>query len=68
VTVTEGTNQIVGTDEKKILSAVTKILNRKSEKKVRIPAFWDGKAARRIINVIVSEAPCLPAGRKQSLK
>ncbi|MEK9132219.1 MAG: UDP-N-acetylglucosamine 2-epimerase (non-hydrolyzing) [Patescibacteria group bacterium] len=53
VTVKEGTNQVIGMDEKKILAAVSKILKEQVRKK-RIPKFWDGKAAQRIAKIIIN--------------
>lgn len=52
VTVKEGTNQVIGMDEKKILAAVSKILTRQVRKK-RTPRLWDGKAAQRITSIII---------------
>jgi len=51
VTVSEGTNTIVGKDPEKIFSAVENILKGKTKKGKR-PKFWDGKAARRICRTI----------------
>jgi UDP-N-acetylglucosamine 2-epimerase (non-hydrolysing) len=51
VTVTEGTNVVVGSDKGKILSETTKILNN-NLKQGRIPAKWDGKAAHRIVDIL----------------
>lgn len=50
VTVDKGTNIIVGTDPKKISNECSSILNNKG-KKGEIPRLWDGKAARRIVDV-----------------
>jgi UDP-N-acetylglucosamine 2-epimerase (non-hydrolysing) len=55
VTVTEGTNELVGQDPKKIIEAASKILNGET-KKGRIPRFWDGKASERIIEILLREA------------
>lgn len=52
VTVKQGTNQIVGTDEKKILIALAKILTSKP-KKLSPLKYWDGKAAERIVKIIL---------------
>jgi UDP-N-acetylglucosamine 2-epimerase (non-hydrolysing) len=52
VTVTEGTNTLVGSDPARILAAARAILAGNG-KQGRIPALWDGKAAQRIIHVIL---------------
>lgn len=51
VTVTQGTNTIVGKDPEKIMGAIENILDGKVKKGKR-PKFWDGKAARRICRII----------------
>lgn len=51
VTVEVGTNIIVGTDKEKIMKEVEKILNGKG-KKGKIPRYWDGKTAQRIVKII----------------
>ena len=55
VTVTEGTNELVGQDPKKIVEAANKILKGET-KKGRIPRYWDGKASERIIEILLREA------------
>ena len=52
VTVTEGTNVVVGLDRKKVARETAKILKGKG-KKGKIPALWDGRAAGRIARVIL---------------
>ena len=47
ITVTEGTNTIVGTDPHKIRSCFDDVLA-EGGKVGRIPALWDGRAAERI--------------------
>ena len=54
VTVSEGTNQIVGGDPVKITEAAFSILEGKT-KPGKIPSLWDGKAAERIVQVLVQE-------------
>ena len=51
VTVTEGTNTVVGTDPAKILSVALKTLAT-GGKTGRRPELWDGKAAVRIAEII----------------
>jgi UDP-N-acetylglucosamine 2-epimerase (non-hydrolysing) len=48
ITVTKGTNRIVGTDPSLILGAVDDIFEL-GGKAGRIPALWDGHAAERIV-------------------
>jgi len=52
ITVEEGTNTLVGDDAQRILTAARQILAG-SGKKGRVPALWDGKAADRIVSVLV---------------
>lgn len=47
ITVTEGTNTVVGTDPARILAAVDAVLRGDTET-ARIPEGWDGRAAERI--------------------
>lgn len=52
-TVTEGTNELLGTDPSAIKPALEKLF--KGEwKKGRIPEKWDGKTASRIVDILVS--------------
>ncbi len=51
VTVSEGTNTVVGTDPDRIQESVEEILTT-GGKRGRIPALWDGRAAERIVQVI----------------
>jgi UDP-N-acetylglucosamine 2-epimerase (non-hydrolysing) len=54
VTITEGTNRMVGTDRQRIIDECQNILNGGS-RPGRVPELWDGKASQRIVNVIVQE-------------
>ena len=54
VTITEGTNTLVGDDQEKIIDAVTQILEG-SIKKGRVPELWDGEAAARIVKIIAEK-------------
>lgn len=49
ITLTQGTNTIVGLDEEKTLTTVADILN-EGGKKGSVPELWDGQAAQRIVN------------------
>ena len=51
VTVKEGTNIVVGNRTERIIEESKKILEGKA-KEGRVPRFWDGKAAKRIVEVI----------------
>lgn len=51
VTVTVGTNQIVGRDPERIREAVRGILDGRAPEG-RIPELWDGGAAKRIVDVL----------------
>ncbi len=52
ITITEGTNFLVGSDPQKIMSQAYTILDG-GGKKGRLPKLWDGKAAERIVKVLV---------------
>jgi UDP-N-acetylglucosamine 2-epimerase (non-hydrolysing) len=52
VTVTHGTNTVVGTSPRKILAACRKALEPSPGKKTLRPRLWDGRAAERIVSVI----------------
>ncbi|HYL84510.1 MAG TPA: UDP-N-acetylglucosamine 2-epimerase (non-hydrolyzing) [Candidatus Angelobacter sp.] len=56
VTVSEGTNALVGTDPSKIVSATEQIL-RGDGKKGRTPPLWDGHAAERIVDIVLRDRP-----------
>ena len=51
ITVELGTNEIVGTDSNKIINSAQKILSGKW-KKGKIPPYWDGESASRIVKII----------------
>lgn len=51
VTVTAGTNTITGSNTKKLISAYNSIMNG-TYKKGRMPKYWDGKAAKRIVKIL----------------
>ena len=53
VTVEQGTNLLVSIDKEKVVGIAVKIINNKIDIKNRIPEFWDGKAAERIVKILV---------------
>jgi UDP-N-acetylglucosamine 2-epimerase (non-hydrolysing) len=57
VTVTQGTNRVVGNRPDRILAAVVDILNGKHPDG-RIPDLWDGNTAPRIVQALLT--PCPP--------
>lgn len=60
VTIEEGTNILVGNDRSRILEESFKILDGKG-KKGKIPQLWDGKAAERIVNILLGQQMKLKA-------
>lgn len=57
-TVTEGTNVLVGSDPQKIAAAWQQAMA--APKPARIPELWDGRAAGRILDVLVRPSDRLP--------
>ena len=51
VTVTEGTNRVVGRNPERLLEEANKILHGNG-KSGRLPELWDGKSAERIVSVL----------------
>jgi UDP-N-acetylglucosamine 2-epimerase (non-hydrolysing) len=58
-TITEGTNILVGPYPDKILAAAENILNG-NIKTGQIPKYWDGRAAERIVDVLMQIGERLP--------
>ena len=52
VTVTEGTNKLVGLSNKLVEEAI-KIVNGKWNKVGRVPEKWDGKASQRVVKYLL---------------
>jgi UDP-N-acetylglucosamine 2-epimerase (non-hydrolysing) len=65
ITISEGTNQLIGTDPRNILAAAEDVLAGRA-KRGRIPPFWDGHAAERIVEVLLKNPP-LGSHRKSTL-
>src|SRR6185369_9409064 len=53
VTISEGTNEIVGTDPARIRSSAEAILDGRRVFAGRVPEYWDGRAAVRIVDALV---------------
>jgi UDP-N-acetylglucosamine 2-epimerase (non-hydrolysing) len=53
VTITEGTNQLIGADPRRMVAATEEVL--RNPPIARSPALWDGHAARRIMDVLVRD-------------
>lgn len=53
-TITQGTNELLGTDPKAIPPAMEKLFSG-SWKTGRVPHLWDGKTAGRIVNVLLEK-------------
>ncbi len=54
ITITEGTNQLVGRDPRRLLEAARAVLN--DPPSPRKPDLWDGQAAERIADFLLTEA------------
>jgi UDP-N-acetylglucosamine 2-epimerase (non-hydrolysing) len=63
VTVSQGTNLLVGTDPRNIIAAAGDILAGK-RKAGRVPPLWDGKAAERIVEILIARSS-EAGGRRQ---
>ena len=55
ITITEGTNELIGQDFNRLRSAVTEILDGRT-KPSKIPPLWDGHAGDRIAAIITGPA------------
>ena len=51
ITVTQGTNTLVGDDRARVIEEAFRILDGKG-KKGSCPDLWDGKAAERIVEIL----------------
>ena len=55
VTITHGTNRLVGTSREAILAAADQALHAPPAGR-RVPPLWDGRAAERIVDILISKA------------
>ncbi len=63
VTVSMGSNQVVGTDPQRLLEAALELLEPQRETPASLlcrPPLWDGGAAPRIVEVLREHQPCGP--------
>ncbi|MHA1294885.1 MAG: non-hydrolyzing UDP-N-acetylglucosamine 2-epimerase, partial [Promethearchaeota archaeon] len=51
ITLKVGTNVLVGNDPQKIINKARSILNN-GKSRIKIPKYWDGKAAKRIVRIL----------------
>jgi UDP-N-acetylglucosamine 2-epimerase (non-hydrolysing) len=56
ITITQGTNQLVGTDPEKIVMAARQSISSKRSARP-LPPFWDGHAAERIVDTLCRVVP-----------
>lgn len=55
ITIEMGTNQLIGTKPERLLRAVDELLDQTPEvRDTRVPPLWDGKAAERICNELLT--------------
>lgn len=59
VTISQGTNVLVGTDKNKIVFEATNAINGHKRGR-KIPELWDGKAAQRIVEILLERQQGFP--------
>jgi UDP-N-acetylglucosamine 2-epimerase (non-hydrolysing) len=52
ITITEGSNQLVGCDPERIIAAVGAILKQDGKSDYPVPKLWDGQSAQRLVAVL----------------
>ncbi len=55
VTAEQGTNLLVSVNKKKVIKKAIEIIGDRINAKNKIPELWDGKAAKRIVEIIIKE-------------
>jgi UDP-N-acetylglucosamine 2-epimerase (non-hydrolysing) len=53
ITVTEGTNRVIGTDAARVPEAIDAVLANGLARH-RVPELWDGRAAERIVSILLN--------------
>lgn len=53
ITVTQGTNQLVGNDPKAIMAGFENVVSGRYIIRNKVPELWDGIAAKRIANILI---------------
>ncbi len=53
VTAEQGTNLLISTDKNQVIEKAFEVINGKIERNKKTPELWDGKAAKRIVEVLV---------------
>jgi UDP-N-acetylglucosamine 2-epimerase (non-hydrolysing) len=67
ITLTLGTNVLIGNDNRKLRQEMAKILEGKA-KKGTVPPLWDGRAAERIANILLHDMGTVPVcGKSEDL-
>ncbi|HEX2930562.1 MAG TPA: UDP-N-acetylglucosamine 2-epimerase, partial [Candidatus Binatia bacterium] len=59
VTLTHGTNVLVGADPTKIITEFSRVLQ-DGKKPPTAPYYWDGNAAKRIVQILLEERTSSP--------
>jgi UDP-N-acetylglucosamine 2-epimerase (non-hydrolysing) len=58
ITIEQGSNRLVGSDPARIIGAAREILSGGVSYAGRRPELWDGRAADRIVEALISRAGC----------